>query len=316
MNTFTNLVFYQIKPLIPRWLQLEIRRTAIKLKRKKVVDIWPILKPAAEKPEPWYGWPDQKQFALILTHDVETALGQENCSVLMDMEKQLGFRSSFNFVPQKYKVSKSLLLRLKTSGFEVGVHGLYHDGKLFQSKHRFNARAKRINHYLDQWRAVGFRAPAMQHNLEWIHALNIEYDMSTFDTDPFEPQPDGVNTIFPFMVQQPGLKKCYVEMPYTLPQDFTLYILMKEKDSSIWKKKLEWIAENQGMVLLNTHPDYMSFLNKKGIAGENYSAMIYEDFLSWVNKFYRDRFWNVLPRELAGFWMDRYASATLRLSTS
>ena len=30
--------------------------------------------------------------------------------------------------------------------------------------------------------------------------LNIAYDASTFDTDPFEPQPDGVNTIFPFWV--------------------------------------------------------------------------------------------------------------------
>ena len=44
----------------------------------------------------------------------------------------------------------------------------------------------------------------MQHNLQWLHALNAEYDSSTFDTDPFEPEPDGVGTIFPFWVPGPN----------------------------------------------------------------------------------------------------------------
>jgi len=34
----------------------------------------------------------------------------------------------------------------------------------------------------------GFSLPSMHHNLEWIGELDIEYDASTFDTDPFEPQ--------------------------------------------------------------------------------------------------------------------------------
>jgi hypothetical protein len=292
--------------MMPRWLQLELRRIAINIKRRKVDGHWPILQTAARKPASWDGWPDQKNFALILTHDVETAVGQKNCSILMDMEKELGFCSSYNFVPQRYKVSKSLLFMLKSNGFEIGVHGLYHDGKLFRSKDLFDSRAETINHYLNEWQAVGFRAPAMQHKLEWMHVLNIEYDMSTFDTDPFEPQPDGVNTIFPFLVNQAEPSKCYVEMPYTLPQDFTLYILMKEKNSNIWKKKLQWIAEKQGMVLLNTHPDYMSFSNQAGLAGESYSALLYEDFLSWIIENYSGQYWNVLPKELARFWMDRF----------
>ena len=98
----------------------------------------------------------------------------------------------------------------------------------------------------------------MHHNLEWIHDLDIEY-ASTFDTDPFEPQSDGVGTIFPFWVSGNSNQKGYVELPYTLPQDFTLFILMKEKNIDIWKQKLDWIAENGGMALVNTHPDYMNF---------------------------------------------------------
>ena len=34
---------------------------------------------------------------------------------------------------------------LYDNGFEVGVHGLNHDGKLFFSRKIFNERAKRIN---------------------------------------------------------------------------------------------------------------------------------------------------------------------------
>jgi hypothetical protein len=306
MNSFLSAVFYQIKPMVPRWLQLELRRTAIIFKRKKVVSKWPILQKASNRPNPWHGWPEKRRFALILTHDVDTANGQENCSTLMALEKSLGFRSSFNFVPQRYQVSKSLILKLKSYGFEVGVHGLNHDGKLFKSKAIFNSRAKKINHYLKEWQAVGFRAPAMHHKLEWMHMLDIEYDMSTFDTDPFEPQSDGVNTIFPFLVRDSDNTKCYVEMPYTLPQDFTLYVLMREKNSKIWKYKLEWVAENQGMVLLNTHPDYMSFPDRKGIKGEDYSASIYEEFLIWIKENYGGLYWNALPNELAKFWMENY----------
>ncbi len=126
--------------------------------------------------------------------------GQERCQQLKELEMKHGFRSSFNFVPRRYEVSADLRRCLAEAGFEVGVHGLYHDGKYYDSREIFRNRAVHINNYLREWEAVGFRSPSMQHNLEWIHDLNIEYDASTFDTDPFEPQSDGVRTIFPFLV--------------------------------------------------------------------------------------------------------------------
>ena len=113
---------------------------------------------------------------------------------------------------------------------------------------------------LKKWNAVGFRSPSMYHNLEWLHDLNIEYDASTFDTDPFEPQPDGVGTIFPFWVA--GNKSESEDMwncPIPFPRIFCLFILMQQKNIDIWKKKLDWIAEKGGMALFITHPDYMNF---------------------------------------------------------
>jgi hypothetical protein len=195
-----NHLFYTLKPLIPRRVQLAMRRQLTLRKRKQCADVWPILEDAGRPPEGWKGWPDGKQFAFVLTHDVDTAKGHDNCLRLADLEESLGFRSSFNFVPERYEVSSSLRDDLWRRGFEIGVHGLVHDGKLFSSRKIFEERAKKINAYLKEWGSFGFRAPAMHHNLEWIGELNITYDASTFDTDPFEPQPDGVGTIFPFAV--------------------------------------------------------------------------------------------------------------------
>jgi hypothetical protein len=205
-----------------------------------------------------------------------------------------------------YNVSSELRHYLVKKGFEVGVHGLYHDGNLFSSKKKFQDQAFEINRYLEEWRAVGFRTPCMYHNLEWISDLNIEYDSSTFDTDPYEPQPDGVSTIFPFWVQDGSTSKGFIELPYTLPQDFTLFILMKEKNINIWKKKLDWIAERGGMALLNTHPDYLNFDGKK-LKLEEYPKQYYEDFIKYIKLKYEGQYWHVLPKDLAGYWRANFS---------
>ena len=254
-----NKFFYCLKPLIPRSAQLFLRRNLVRLREKKYRDIWPIDERAALPPPVWSGWPEGKRFALILTHDVDTKRGAERCHDLANLEESLGFRSSFNFVPERYNVPSHLRHDLTKKGFEIGVHDLNHDGKLYSSEKIFKERAIRINKYLEEWESVGFRSASMHHNLEWLHRLKIKYDASTFDTDPFEPQSDGMCTIFPFWKAKFSGNEGYLETPYTLPQDFTLFILMRKKNIEIWKNKLDWIVKNGGMALLNTHPDYMNF---------------------------------------------------------
>ncbi|WP_208022656.1 hypothetical protein [Desulfonema ishimotonii] len=273
----------------------------IRQKRLAYSETWPILEKAGEPPVRWSGWPDRKRFALVLTHDVDTAKGHANCPELMAIEKKLGFRSSFNFVPERYEVSPRLRTRLTDHGFEVGVHGLNHDGKLYKSESVFMNRSHRINQYLTDWNAVGFRSPAMHCKPEWIHHLNIEYDSSTFDTDPFEPGLSvNADTIFPFWVSGNSGSHGYMELPYTLPQDFTLFVLLKEKNIGIWKRKLEWIAEKGGMALMNTHPDYMNFNGANPGTGE-FPAAYYFEFLYHIKKKYAGQYWQALPRDVASF---------------
>ena len=300
-----NQIYYLLKPILPRSIQLHLRSNfLINSKRLKYADIWPIDESARKSRDHFHDWPDNNKFAILLTHDVDTDRGQKNCRPLMDLEKRLGFRSSFNFVPERYRVDPTLRTQLVESRFEVGVHGLNHDGKLYKSRKIFQERAAKINGYLKTWKAVGFRSPAMHHNLEWIHDLDIEYDASTFDTDPFEPQPDGVGTIFPFWVSRDDTQDGYVELPYTLPQDFTLFILMKEKNIDIWKQKLDWIAEKGGMALVITHPDYMNFDGGK-LGIEEYPAQYYQELLEYIKDKYEGQYWHVLPREMARFWKEQ-----------
>ncbi|MEW6442912.1 MAG: hypothetical protein AB1640_18405 [bacterium] len=300
-------VYYLMKPVLPRRLQILLRRKWVARVRRLHQDTWPVDRAAGDPPRGWRGWPQGKRFALVLTHDVETAAGHRRCAELAALEEKLGLRSAFNFVPERYTVSAGLRDELARGGFEIGVHGLLHDGRLYESRAEFDLRAKKINAYLRQWRAVGFRSPSMQHNLDWIRDLEIEYDASTFDTDPFEPQPDGARTIFPFFVEPRGDRGGYVELPYTLPQDFTLFVLLREPGIAVWKEKLAWIAEKGGMALLIAHPDYMRFQAGSFRPGE-YPVRLYLEFLSHVRQRYENLFWNALPREVARFWRGRCAA--------
>ncbi len=255
------------------------------------------------------GWPHGKRFALVLTHDVERTKGMHRCRALMELEKQLGLRSSFNFVPEgDYTVPNELCDTLTANGFEVGVHDLRHDGRLYYSRQEFVANAQRINHYLKEWKAVGFRSGFMHHNLEWLLDLDVRYDASTFDTDPFEPQPEGSNTIFPFWVSGRNGRPGYLELPYTLCQDSTLFLVFRETTTDIWKQKLDWVAERGGMVLINSHPDYMCFEGKKSV--DEYPINYYQEFLAHVKEKYSGSFWPALPREVAEHCSGRQRKAT------
>ena len=319
-----NRVYYRLKPFIPRAVRTAFRRRLASRLRGSIADIWPIMPGSEQPPENWPGWPHGKKFAVVLTHDVESAAGVEKCRQLMQLEMTFGFRSSFNFIPEgNYNVPSELREELASHGFEVGIHDLRHDGRLFASRREFSRKAMRINGYLRDWNATGFRSGFMLHKLDWLHELDIQYDTSTFDTDPFEPQPEGRHTIFPFWVphritnhesrvtnQSADSRPGYVELPYTLPQDSTLFLLLREQTIDIWLRKLDWIAKHGGMALVNIHPDYLYF-NGAVETDEQYPCSRYKAFLEYLHKQYEGAFWNETPREVAQF----YARA-MRVSTA
>jgi hypothetical protein len=216
----------------------------------------------------------------------------------------------------------------------VGVHDLHHDGKLYNSRKGFAKNAVRINKYLRDWDAAGFRSGFMLNNLDWLHDLDIAYDASTFDTDPFEPQPEGRDTIFPFWVPRSSSlsggaegrgelafpsdlrsrtadvgpltsgsdRGGYVELPSTLAQDSTLFLVLGETTPNIWYQKARWVAKNGGVAMIGVHPDYIAF-GKSPVRPGTYPEKVYKDFLLWLRQEYSGAYWNATPRELAHYFL-------------
>jgi peptidoglycan/xylan/chitin deacetylase (PgdA/CDA1 family) len=233
-------------------------------------------------------WPDGAQFSFVLTHDVETADGMRRIAAIADLEEELGMRSSWNIVPHKYPLDWGLIRDLQDRGFEIGVHGYNHDGKLFTSRSTFRRRTPAMNAALTDFDAVGFRAPMVHRNLEWLQSLNVDYDASCFDVDPFQSMPGGVGGMWPFIAGK------FVELPYTLPQDHIVFIALGERDGRIWQAKLDYISRLCGMALIITHPDYLDSELRIGL---------YRDLMLRAREM--AGVWHALPKDVAAWWRER-----------
>jgi hypothetical protein len=124
-----------------------------------------------------------------------------------------------------------------------------------------------------------------------MQVLDLQYDLSFFDTDPYEPMPGGTMSIWPFQLGR------FVELPYTLAQDYTLTRVLSETTPRIWLDKVNFLADHYGMALVNTHPDYLSDADV---------WQVYEAFLRAIKE--RDDYWHALPRDAANWWRMRMCS--------
>lgn len=234
-------------------------------------------------------YPDGFSNATILTHDVEEQHGFDFIPKVIELEEKYGFKSSWNIVPYKYKIDDGIIKFIQESGHEIGIHGYNHDGKLYYSEKIFNYRVKFINEAIRKYNAVGFRSPQVHRNLLWLQRLSIQYDASCFDYDPFQPFPGGTGSIWPFIVGK------FVELPYTLPQDHTLFYILKQKNIDIWKKKSDWLVKNNGMILALTHPDYL--IDQKHFK-------LYEELLDYLMQLKNT--WNCLPKDISNWWKNKF----------
>jgi peptidoglycan/xylan/chitin deacetylase (PgdA/CDA1 family) len=297
-------IYYTLKPLIPRRLQLAMRRRFAAQQLARSFPAWPIepilidhfydqmrerLRGSAEDRLPMINlWPERHGFAFVLTHDVEGPKGVANIERVLEIERRHGFVSSWNFVAEWYPIPAGTFERLDEAGCEVGLHGVTHDGKLFQSRARFEADLPKIHSYLSKWGSVGFRSPATHRNAEWMHELGCLYDSSFPDSDPFEPQSGGCCSILPFMLDE------LVELPITLVQDHTLMEILQQTTIELWATKSQWIIENHGLINLITHPDYLD--TPEHLA-------LYDEFLGFLAS--QSGGWHALPREVAQWWKTR-----------
>jgi len=296
--------YMYVRPLLPAWVRPFLRRALLVPQGERSLLRWPVedryvryqfamlrhlLERIGESSVQYLRlWPHEARYALALTHDIETAKGQEFVREVAALEERYGFRSAFNFVAEDYPLDEKLLGELRERGFEVGLHGLKHDGRLFLSRREFERDAMRINRHLKRLNVVGFRAPFTHRNPEWMQALEIEHDSTFFDTDPFETINGGTMSIWPFMMGH------FVELPFTLPQDHTLLSMVGENSPDIWLRKIDFIERHRGMAMTISHPDYLR---------DRRFFEVYEEFLRQMSG--REGYWHALPTEIARWWRMR-----------
>lgn len=301
-GSISKKVFYMLKPLIPRFLQIYMRQLrtrnitkndyeGVELMYRKILEA-----EIGKWDEPFYYiwfWPDGYKTASAVTHDVETEDGLKNVLRLADIDERYHVKASFEFVPERYKIDTGMVEELKSRGFEIAIHGLKHDGKLFSSKKIFSARLATIKKYATQWHVTGFRSPSLLRNTVLMENLDFGWDSSFPDWDPYGPQPGGCRTIFPFFISEKT-----VELPVTLMQDHTLFEILNKKDILLWKDKFDYIDSHNGLANIIVHPDYIFEGNR---------LRLYCEYIEYVES--KNNVWWALPCEIAEWWKQRDVSS-------
>jgi hypothetical protein len=239
----------------------------------------------------WF-WPDGAPNCLILTHDVETSVGRDFTSQLMRLDESYGLKASFQVIPEKrYEISEEYVHEIRNRGFEFNIHDLNHDGNLYQERKQFLLRAKKINKYVHQYNALGFRAGAMYRNLDWYDAFEFSYDMSVPNVAHLEPKRGGCCTVFPFFVGN------ILELPLTTSQDYSVFHILNDYSIDLWKKQFDLLRQRNGLISLLAHPDYLIDLRTR---------KVYESLLSYTSEMLsREKIWAALPREVDQWWRAR-----------
>jgi hypothetical protein len=300
--------YYGVRPFLPVPVRRHLQRLFLAGRRKTPFPSWPLDRTADRLldgflalclraqgreriPFIWF-WPEGCSSAAIVTHDVETAAGVAACPALMDLDDQFGIRSSFQLVPEeRYLVPKKLLGELRRRGFEINVHDLNHDGRLYWERQEFLRRAEKINQHGREFGARGFRAAVLYRNLDWYDALEFSYDMSVPNVGHLDPQPGGCCTVMPYFVG--GI----LELPVTTTQDYPLFHILGEYSTALWTRQIDLIRAGNGLISFIAHPDYL---------GEPRARQTYSALLAHLARLRSDAgLWIALPGEVNDWWRAR-----------
>ena len=305
-------LYYRVKRVIPRRLQLAARRRLIAWKGNPEFPRWPhddsverlarfygtcVLRAmdAEQVPFRWF-WPNGMAAAAILTHDIEGPSGMRNAVHIADLEEERGFRSCFNIVRHWYPIDWGVVRELSQRGHEIGSHALYHDRSLFSSRASFEQQLPLLREAVSSLGAVGFRSPAIHRVPDWLGELPVQYDTTMPLSDPYEAQPGGVCCSWPFFIGN------VLELPYTLPQDHTLFNLMGHRNPDPWIDQMRRIKRSYGLIQCLSHPD-------DGYLGDRRNELIYRAFLDALRE--EEGIWHTLPREVCNWWRARAQGSSL-----
>jgi hypothetical protein len=308
-------VYYAVRPFLPVGIRSHLQKMYLSGWDKIPFPSWPVdctVERIQERclgllmkaqglhgvPFIWF-WPNGCESCAIVTHDVEAHAGRDFCPTLMDLDDSCGIKAAFQVIPEeRYEVSEAFLANIRDRGFEINVHDLNHDGRLFLNERQFAERAARINCYGKQFRSAGFRAGVMYRNQSWCHALNFEYDMSVPNAAQLEPQRGGCCSVFPYFIGK------LLELPLTTTQDYALFHFLGDHSLKLWQWQIDLIRQQHGLISILVHPDY--------IHGKR-EQHIYLELLGYLNALRQEKnVWIAKPGEVNDWWRLRNKLSVVR----
>jgi hypothetical protein len=319
VKSVSRKTYYAVRPFLPTGVRKHLQRLALRGWNRAEFPHWPIdqtvdrlfdrvmacaIRANSGQPIPfiWF-WPDGYSSCAIMTHDVETDVGRDFCSTLMDLDDAYGIKSSFQIIPEvRYEVSDEFLRTLRERGFEINVHDFNHDGDLFRDREEFLRRVARINDYGRKFRSAGYRSGVLYRNLDWYEFFDCSYDMSVPNVGHLDPQRGGCCTSKPYFIGK------ILEIPVVATQDYTLFNILRQYSMDLWEQQIELILEQNGLISFIVHPDYL--LDQR--AREVYSSLLAR--LADLRQ--QSKMWIALPRELNDWWRSRNQMRLLKDGSS
>ena len=135
---------------------------------------------------------------------------------------------------------------------EMAIHDLNHDGHLYKSKASSSWRGPRKSmHTAENLRRKDFVRAVLYRKQVWYDELKFAYDMSVPNVAHLDPQRGGCCTVMPYFIGD------ILEIPVTTIQDYTLFNILSDFSTRIWKQQTEIIAGKYGLMSFIVHPDYV-----------------------------------------------------------
>ena len=233
LTALSQAAYYYVRPVLPRNVQVRLRRLLRRVQEQLPFPRWPI--------EPSL----HDLYAYLFGLCAEAAGGSRARDRAVARRPQVGARADprrrdaerlpqrpppapprtgrrlpvvLELRPPPVRVDDGSSASSSTRASRSGIHGLAPRRPRSESPLRSSrARLPLMREFAERWNAVGFRSPATQRVWELMPQLGFDYDSSYPDTDPYEPQPGGCCSWLPFFNDD------LVELPITLPQDHTLF---------------------------------------------------------------------------------------------
>ena len=301
-------LYYALRPLLPLWVRKQLQKAYVGNWHDLAFPKWPVdctvdklmtellifsMRTTGNDRIPfiWF-WPKNAVSCAIVTHDVENKSASDFCEQLLDIDDSFGVKASFQLMPEcRSAVRRELLQSIQNRGFEIALHDLDHDGHVYENHARFVDRAAEINFNANKYGAEGFRAGYLYRKQLWYDALKVSYDMSIPNVAHLDPQRGGCCTVMPYFLGD------VLELPVTTTHDYTLFHILDDDSIDLWKKQIEIILGNYGLISFIVHPEQL--IDKR-------QRCMYEALLAYLSCLQDETgIWMTTPGEVNRWWRQR-----------